>query len=208
VYFAGLGGKLGSGKLIAEAEKIGINREIPFDISLKRSTFPNVEQETEKADTAAASIGQGKLLVTPLQIALTSACIANDGVIMKPRLVKRILSPKGGVVSEPKPEVYDRSISAATAKKVAEAMREVVVSGSGKKAAVIGIKVAGKTGTAQNELSIAGNGAEHAWFTGFAPYDNPKIAVAVILEYSGSSGGNAAAPIAAKIIREYMNNLK
>lgn len=204
-YFAGLGVELGSEKIGAIAEKMGFNSEIPFDIPLKKSTFPTGGMKVTKAGTAAAAIGQGKDLVTPLQMALVTSCMANDGIVMQPKLVKRILSPKGKVIKVMGPEVYGRAVDEVTAGKVAEAMREVVVSGTGRKAAIRGINVAGKTGTAQNELSTAGKGAEHAWFTCFAPYENPKIVVTVILEYNGSVGGETAAPIAAKLIKEYMS---
>ena len=203
-FFAKLGVELGSSTIKDEAEKMGMNKAVPFDISLKKSTFPE-SGAMSKADTAAAAIGQGKVLVTPLQMMLVTSCIANNGVIMEPKLVKRILSAKGDVIKEFAPGVYSKALEAETAQKVAEAMREVVVSGTGKKAAVKGVKVAGKTGTAQNELSGEESGSEHAWFTGFAPYEKPRIVVTVVLEYSGSTGGDTAAPIAARLIKEYLS---
>lgn len=205
VFFASLGVKTGDDRMRSEAESMGMNRDVPFDISLKKSVFPSGGLGTSKADVAAEAIGQGKVLVTPLQMTLITSCIANKGVIMQPRLVNRIVSPKGTVIREFGPKVYSNALDGNTVQLIAEAMREVVVSGTGKKAAVSGINVAGKTGTAQNEMSTEGKGMEHAWFTGFAPYENPKVAVTVILEYSGSTGGETAAPIAAKLIKEYLS---
>ena len=93
------------------------------------------------------------------------------------------------------------------ASSVTEMMLEVVNKGTGKNAQISGLKVAGKTGTAENELSSKNNNKDHAWFIGFAPADNPQIAVAVILEYSGSTGGEAAAPIARDIMNKWINEL-
>ena len=83
-------------------------------------------------------------------------------------------------------------------------MQQVVEQGTGSRAKLSGIPVAGKTGTAQNERSIQGEGGSHAWFIGFAPADNPQIAVAVLLEYSGSSGGQSAAPIAREVMADWL----
>ncbi len=208
VFFAGLGVELGSNPVRSIAEKMGMNKQVPFDLSLKRSVYPENDGGMTKADMAASAIGQGKVLVTPLQLTLVTAAMANDGVVMEPRVVSRILAPNGAVVKKFAPTVYSRAVDADTAEEIAAAMREVVVSGTGKKAAVSGVKVAGKTGTAQNELTGKEKSSEHAWFTGFAPYENPRIAVTVILEYNGSTGGEAAAPIAAKLIKDYLGYAK
>ena len=205
VFFAKLGVETGDDRIRGEAESMGMNRDIPFDISLKKSVFPSGGLGTSKADVAAEAIGQGKVLVTPLQMALITSCIANGGTIMEPMLVSQIVSPKGSVVKSFAAKEYSKALDKAVVQAIGEAMREAVVSGTGKRAAVSGIHVAGKTGTAQNEQTTEEKGSEHAWFTGYAPYENPRIAVTVILEYSGATGGEAAAPIAARLIKEYMS---
>lgn len=199
--FAKLGVELGFDKIKNAAANMLINK-IPFDLPLKDSVFPS--NSLSEADTAATAIGQGRMLVTPLQIAAMTSCIANGGVMVQPRLVSKVETAQGETVKEWKPVSLGRKVSADVSGEVAAMMRETVVSGTGKKASVSGIHVAGKTGTAENELSTDKKGNEHAWFTCFAPYEKPEIVVTVILEYRGSTGGNSAAPIAAKLIREYM----
>jgi peptidoglycan glycosyltransferase len=161
-----------------------------------------------KTDMAAAGIGQGKLMLSPLHLALIASSVANGGVMMKPVLVNRVVSPKGTAIKANKPEELYRVMDKEIANEVGHMMQLAVSEGTGKKAAVGGVKVAGKTGTAQNELSTKQNGREHAWFVGYAPADNPVIAISVILEYEGRTGGTAAAPIAGKMIGEYLKSLK
>jgi penicillin-binding protein A len=199
VFFAQLGLNLGFDSIKNIVGSFGLGKEIPFDLPVNESVFPY--KSMTQADMAAAGIGQGKLLVTPLQMAMITSCIANKGVMMKPRLVTKAVAPDGNAVKEWKPEVLYHSISSAAAIKVGEMMREAVVSGTGSKAAVKGVHIAGKTGTAENELTGKEKNREHAWFTCYAPFEDPKIVVTVILEYSGSTGGKAAAPIAGKLIQ-------
>jgi peptidoglycan glycosyltransferase len=154
-----------------------------------------------KTELAAVGIGQGKLQVTPLYMAMIASGIANDGVVMKPYLVDRVVAQDGAVIRTARPEVFSRLMSPETADEVGKMMRNVVKTGTGKSAAIKGLSVAGKTGTAQNELSGVQKNREHAWFISFAPADDPQVAVAVVLEYGGSTGGKAAAPIARELMR-------
>ena len=202
VVFATIGCELGEENLKEIAQRVGLGDSIPFDIPTSKSSFKY--NKMSKADMAAVGIGQGKLLVTPLHMALITSAIANDGVMMKPALVSRIENHNGIVLKKQKPSVLYRIMSPETASHVKEMMVEVVESGTRTKAAVKGIKVAGKTGTAENELTARQKNKEHAWFIGFAPADDPQIAVAVILEYSGSTGGSAAAPIARDLISAWV----
>lgn len=202
VMFAQLGVKLGQDKLADMAKRVGFGSDIPFDIPVSKSLFPY--QKMEQNDMAAAAIGQGKILVSPLHMAMIASGIANNGMIMKPFLVRSIVSPTGKEIKGTKPDEFKRIMESDVASRVSMMMREVVVSGTGKKAAIKGINVAGKTGTAENELTAQKKNKEHAWFVGFAPAENPQIVVAVILEYSGSSGGSAAAPIAQKVMAKYL----
>jgi peptidoglycan glycosyltransferase len=167
VVFATIGCELGEENLKDMAQRAGLGDNIPFDIPTSQSTFKY--NKMSKADMAAVGIGQGKVLVTPLHMALISSAIANDGVMMKPILVSRVERRSGIVLKRQKPSTLNRIMSSETAFKVKDMMGEVVESGTGKKAAVKGIKVAGKTGTAENELTARQKNKEHAWFIGFAP---------------------------------------
>ena len=192
-------------------------------------------------DMASVGIGQGKLQITPLQMALVAATIANDGVMMNPYLVSSADTRLGGIpadvgldtlfselglsgtTGDELPVVRDagsgdgeqsyvinlyrknptqvrRVLQADVAKEVQKMMIECVKTGTGKSAALENIVVAGKTGTAQNERTGSAGGQEHSWFITFAPANDPKIAVAVLLEYNGESGGGACGPIARDII--------
>ena len=152
---------------------------------------------------ALASIGQGNVLVTPLQMAMMTSTIANGGKVVKPYLVKKVTNSLGVTVASGSGTVLGRAIREDTAKKVAEYMTSTVKNGTASRAGVWGMDVAGKTGTAENEKE----GKEHAWFVGFAPADNPQIAVAVVLEYSGGTGGGNAAPIASELFNYWINYL-
>ena len=202
VVFSQLGVKLGEDRLRDMAGRIGMNESIPFDITVSKSQFPY--KQMGETDMAAAAMGQGKLLVSPLHMALIASSIANGGVMMEPMLVKKVVSAKGALIKENKPSELYTVMDGETAEAVGRMMEKVVTDGTGKKAAVKGIKVAGKTGTAENELSTKQKNKEHSWFIGYAPADDPAIAIAVLLEYEGQSGGTAAAPVAGSMIREYM----
>lgn len=196
--FAGIGAELGEDNLRSIAKRAGIGKEIPFDVPVSKSVFQY--EKMSKTDMAAAGIGQGKILITPLHMALISSAIANDGVMMQPSLISRIQTQSGVVLKRHKPETLYRVMQPQTAIELKDMMQEVVKTGTGKNSAIKGVKVAGKTGTAENELTAKQKNKEHAWFIGFAPADDPQIAVAVILEYSGATGGKAAAPIARDLI--------
>jgi len=202
VVFATIGCELGEDILKDMAQRVGLGASIPFDIPVSQSVFKY--NKMSKADMAAVGIGQGKVLVTPLHMALITSAIANDGIMMKPILVSRVESSSGIVLKKQKPSELYRIMSPETAAYVKDMMVEVVESGTGKKAAIKGIKVAGKTGTAENELTALQKNKEHAWFIGFTPADDPQVAVAIILEYSGSTGGSAAAPIARDLISAWL----
>ncbi len=206
VVFAQLGVKLGQEKLTEMSNKVCFGSDIPFDIPVSKSLFPY--HEMEQNDMAAAAIGQGKILVSPLHMAMITSGIANDGVIMKPFLVNSIASSTGKKIKSIKPVEFKQIMEQEVAIKVKKMMQEVVENGTAKNAAIDGVKVAGKTGTAENELTSQKKNKEHAWFVGFAPVENPQIAVAVVLEYSGSSGGSIAAPIAQKVMAEYLSKLR
>lgn len=199
-YFAEAGVKLGLDKFAQVAEEFMLNREIPFDLPVKKSSFP--QKNMGKTDIAAASIGQGKLLVTPLNMALIASGIANKGDIVKPVLVKEIISKNGKLIDTFEVEVISRATDIFTANELKNMMVDVVSKGTGKNASIKNVRVAGKTGTAENP-----SGKDHAWFIGFAPAEDPKVAIAVLLEEEGSTGGSTAAPIARNIMLEALRTL-
>jgi peptidoglycan glycosyltransferase len=150
-----------------------------------------------RIDVGRMAIGQDKLQVTPLQMAEVVATIANGGVRVEPRLTTRIVDPDGRTRRTIDPKVAERVMSRESAAKVGTMMTRVVDEGTGTAAALQGIKVAGKTGTA--EIDIA-NGITQPWFIAYAPADAPKIAIAVTIERSTGQGGIVAAPIAKQVL--------
>lgn len=199
--FASMGLELGSAALRDTAQNYLFNEKIPFDIKTKDSIFP--EGGMTKPELGASAIGQGKILVTPLNMLLATSAIANDGNIVKPYLVQKVISPEDSVLKETTPEILATATDALTAQTIKDMMVNVVDNGTGKNAHIRNVKVAGKTGTAENET-----GKEHAWFVGFAPADDPKVAVVVVLESAGSTGGKSAAPIARDMIISALNRIQ
>ena len=195
--FCTLGYELGAENVKNAAENFGVNKDIPFDLPAEKSRIEY--KKMTNADAALVSIGQGQLLMTPLHVAMMGATIANDGKMMKPYLVGSITTASGLTLSETKPELLYQPISSLAADYLNELMVGVVQNGTGRSAKISGITVAGKTGTAENETN-----KDHAWFVGYAPAENPQIAVAVVLEYDGGAGGKNAAPIARNIISKYL----
>lgn len=201
-YFASLGVSLGERALKASAENFGLNKKLPFEISVTQSTFPY--KNMSQTELAAAAIGQGQILATPLQMGMVASTIANGGIMMEPHLVKRITDINKNTLYSSSAKAFQTAISPETAEKISAMMVDAVESGTGKNAKISGISTAGKTGTAQNEKSGTDGGSEHAWFVSFAPADEPEIAVAVILEYDGSTGGSSAAPIAKSLMEFWL----
>jgi penicillin-binding protein A len=191
--FAKVGVELGAGTLAGYAANFGFGKEFPWLLGGAESVFPDAGS-MDKAHLAQASYGQGEVLASPLQIALAVSAVANEGEIMKPFLVGQVLDYHKKVLDETKPGVWLRPISSETAAAVRTLMVEAVNSGTGTGAALNGVQVAGKTGTAE-----VANGESHAWFAGFAPADDPQIVVAVLVENAGT-GGSVAAPIARQVI--------
>lgn len=155
-----------------------------------------------KLDPARTAIGQYTLQVTPLQMAMVAGAIANGGVLMRPSLVDRIVGSGGRTITTTKPQSDGRAVSATVASEIATMMGNVVKDGTGTAAALAGVSVAGKTGTAQTSRP----GLNDAWFIAFAPQENPQIAVAVVVEDTPKYGGEAAAPIARQIIQAYLRS--
>lgn len=195
VAFSQIGLNVGADKLRRTSENYLLNENIPFDLRTGKSSFP--DRIKSDPELGASAIGQGKLLVTPLNMAMVASATANQGDMMKPILVKEIVNDKGRVLDKNNTELLSKSTSTEVAEQLKSMMIEVVDKGTGKKAKISNIKVAGKTGTAENET-----GKVHAWFIGFAPADDPAVAVAVIVENSGKTGGTEAAPIAGSLMKK------
>jgi peptidoglycan glycosyltransferase len=133
--------------------------------------------------------------VTPLQMALVASGIANDGVVMRPYVIGSVSDRAGRVLTPTTPRSWKTALDAETAAKVADIMVSVVTSGSGMRAQIPGVTVAGKTGTAEAGKSVE----THAWFIGFAPAEQPRVAIAIVLENAGV-GGQVAAPAARRVL--------
>jgi peptidoglycan glycosyltransferase len=201
VFFGSLGMELGNDKLKSTAEKFYFNKNIPSEgLTIENSRFPSYK-DYQKGNLAQSGIGQAEILATPMQMALVASTIANDGVMMKPILVNAVLDNDGKEVRK----ISSSKIGTVTTKDNAtlmqDFMRAVVTSGTGKAAEVKGIEVAGKTGTADHDDKKDVKEEPHSWFIGFAPYKDPQVAIAVIVE-EGGTGGKAAAKLAAQMIKE------
>jgi peptidoglycan glycosyltransferase len=155
-------------------------------------------------DVGRVAIGQEPhLFVTPLQMAMVAAAVGNKGRLMRPHLGDKVVAPDGRVRETIRPREQSTVMSEQSASDLAQMMTNVVKSGTGTGGALQGIQVAGKTGTADNP-----NGSNYAWFIAFAPVKNPKVAVAVVVEQSQQSqtGGEVAAPIAARVMKAVLGN--
>lgn len=158
--------------------------------------------DSGRVDIGRVGIGQERLRVTPLQMATVVATVANGGRRMKPRLTSRIVDADGRTVERIEPELAERVMSAKSAAQLTQMMSDVVREGTGTAAALEGIEVAGKTGTAELNIERRIN---QPWFVGFAPRSKPKVAIAVTLEnVIGGQGGVVAAPIARQVMQELL----
>ena len=198
--FCSLGAELGGEKLSGEAEKFLIGKEIDFDTETAKSQT-GYKSFTDK-DSALFAIGQGKLLVTPLNMLLVCSAVANKGKIVSPHTVASVTKESGMLIQSGSKKVVSEAITAECAEYIKNLMVKTVEEGTGKGAKINGVHVAGKTGTAENEKEES-----HSWFVGFAPADNPQISVAVILENDGGSGGKTAAPVAKTVMESALEIL-
>jgi penicillin-binding protein A len=213
-WFGQLGQRLGNDTLFQYMERFGFNStpaiDLPEDEVFDSGVYEEEEllRASDPVDLARLAIGQERLLTTPLQMALVTAAVANGGEQMKPRIWKRVIDPEGRVVEEMDPSTYSNPISEETAAALTTAMEGVVTEGTGTNAAIPGIAVAGKTGTAETPGNKAcGGGADEnqAWFIGFAPADEPEIAIAVSVECTPEFGGDVAAPIFREVAESILN---
>ncbi len=197
--FAQLGIDLGEEKVSDMAAAFGFDGE-EYDIPLPvaGSTVGDIPDD---AALGQSSIGQSSVQATPLQAALIAAAVANDGELMQPYLVDSIRAPDLKVIDQTTPEVRSTPVSSDVAAQLTEMMTSVVDNGSGRRAQIDGVEVAGKTGTAETGTEAA----DHNWFAGFAPADDPQIAVAVFVKNGGGTGGDTSAPIAREVMQAYLD---
>ncbi|WP_336212480.1 peptidoglycan D,D-transpeptidase FtsI family protein [Nonomuraea sp. LPB2021202275-12-8] len=202
--FGKIGIDLGYEAMREQLEKFGAGQPLAVPMSVAKSDFGPKE---DAAAVAQASIGQRSNQMTPLQMAMIAAGIANKGTVMKPYLVNKITDSKGDTLDEAEPEEFIEAVSADTAGKLSDMMVSVVANGTANRAQISGVQVAGKTGTAET----AEGQQPHAWFISFAPAEDPQIAMAVMVE-SGAvrgggegTGGGTAAPIAKAVMEAVLD---
>ena len=195
VAFCTWGSEVGGTNLRNMAMNFGFEGSMDIGIPVTSSSFP--QKSMSLADVAAASIGQWNILATPIEMARAAGIIANGGRDVNLHLVDRVVNKDGGIVQKNSDGMGKQVIDSGIASQIKDLMIGVVKSGTATNAAISGVQVAGKTGTAENAIK----NKEHAWFVAFVPADNPTIAVAVCLENAGQTGSVAAVPIAREVIK-------
>lgn len=199
--FAHIGTMLNLKSFGKTSEKLMFNKAIPLNIPYNKSSF-SLSKQDKLNEVAQTAMGQGKTQITPLQNALITAAIANRGKMMTPYIVETVQTGTGHIVRRTKPKVLSKSMTKEQASILTEYMEEVVNAGTGTALKNLEYKVAGKTGSAEYNSA----GSSHAWFIGFAPVKEPKIAISIIVEGAGT-GSEYAVPIAKKLLEEYLNQL-
>jgi len=206
IWYALAGLAIGGDRLVDEASKLGFGSAIPFDLPTAVSSVTSGDGRmpggfSDDAELASAAFGQGETFVTPLQMALVAAAVANDGVLMRPHVVTALTGDGPGARAIG-PETWRRVMSPDDARALQAAMEQAVEGDLGRLftagAAVPGVPTAGKSGTAE----LGGKGEPHSWFIGFAPVENPQVAIAVLVE-RGGRGGERAAPLAGALMERY-----
>ncbi len=196
--FANIGLTLDREEYGKTLEKLMFNQKLPLELNYSSSNL-EVDKDTSDEEMAQISIGQGPVTITPIQLNMITNAVANGGKVMKPYMVDYIEDAHGNKLVENKPQMYRQIMSEEEAAELTELMKGVIKYGTGKKLQSDFYEAAGKTGSAE----FGGGAADsHAWFTGFAPADDPKISVTIIVESIGS-GGEYAVPIAKRIIDAY-----
>jgi peptidoglycan glycosyltransferase len=210
-YWAQVAEQLGRRTLGEYMSRLGFFRkprlDYPRDQMLASGVYDKsrlLPADSDRTDLARLGIGQERLAVTPLQMALVAATVANGGKLMRPHLTDRIVDPDGRTVKTIEPAEQEQVVKPATAKAVGAMMTRVVDEGTGTAAALSGISVAGKTGTAERDPAAD---ITQPWFIAYAPADDPEIAIAVTVEKTqGGFGGTVAAPIAKQVLEALLGN--
>lgn len=194
--FADMGLNLGASSLKKTSENLLFNKKLPLE-SIRKSTF-SLEKNSEKQLIMQTSIGQGDTLVSPMHMAMITCSIANDGILMEPYLIDKVMNANGDVVTEKEVSVYKRLMSEREADMLGGLMKSVVEYGTAYSLYGRGYTVAGKTGSAEFDQY----GSSHSWFVGYCNTENPDMVVAIIVE-NGGTGSEAAVPIAAQLFDAY-----
>jgi peptidoglycan glycosyltransferase len=202
--FCNIGKELGADVVLEYAKRFGFYERPPIELPSEEVLISGLYRngrlydpdDPSEVDPGRLAFGQERLVVTPLQMALVAAGVANDGVVMRPQLVERIVSPGGDAIQRFEPEEWKTAVEPSTAADLTAMMELAVQSGTGVAAQIPGISVAGKTGTAETGVS----GRNNTWFIAFAPANRPEVAVAVALSEQTGTGGATAAPIAKAIM--------
>jgi penicillin-binding protein A len=205
--FCNVGKKIGAGKILDYAERFGFyaspDVELPADAQSPSGLYNPRTRKVLKpkhpeyqVDPGRLAFGQERLLVTPLQMAMVASTVANGGVLMQPHLIDKVRAPNGSIVTRVRPRKVRRVISPRTARELTSMMESVVTGGTATNLRIPGVRLAGKTGTA--EIGVAN--LYDTWFIAFAPAQAPKVAVAVALESQRGFGATTAGPIAKSLI--------
>ncbi len=203
--FADLSIQLGAGDIGISAEALGFNQDIEYEWRVPEAVWDTAGLANDPAALGQSGIGERDVRATPLHMAMVAAAVANEGVAVRPYAVSQIFDAEGNPAEETEVRELGRAMSTDTAATLTQMMERVVTEGTGRNAAVPGVRVAGKTGTATGR-----DGFSNPWFIGFAPVDDPSIAIAVFIEGSAASGesasgGSTAAPIASQLIELWLS---
>lgn len=208
-FFAQVGEELGNETMYEYMERFGFNRDPELDYPDAQMAPSGVYSEgrllgaDDAIDIGRVAIGQERLLTTPIQMAQVAAAVANDGTLMKPTFLQESKDPDGRTIDELDPDEQSEVMSSETANQLTEMMTHVTEEGTAAGLTVQGVSFAGKTGTAEIDVEA---GINRPWFIGFAPADDPQIAVAVMLERCQSCfGGQVAGPIATQVMEDLLN---
>jgi peptidoglycan glycosyltransferase len=202
--FCNIGKELGGRAIVRRMKRFGFYSVPPLETPVNERSASGLydkgrlfdPKDDTQVDPGRLAFGQERLQITPLQMAMVSAAIANRGAVMKPFVVDRVIAPDGSTVVRTKPEELGRAVEAGHAQAIAKMMEQVVCCGTGG-AGRLSVPTAGKTGTAETGIE----GRNTTWFIAFAPVDRPRVAVAVALERQSGTGGSTAAPIARQIMQ-------
>jgi penicillin-binding protein A len=203
--FCEMGKELGPEVILDYTRRFGFYADPPVDLPAGERAPSGLysrgrllpRSEERNVDPGRLAFGQERMLVTPLQMAMVAATVANGGIVMEPYLTDRIRKPDGTILSRTKPDELRRAVKPEVARDLAAMMEGVVAGGTGTAAQIPGVRVAGKTGTAETGRA----GRNTTWFISFAPVDNPRVAVAVVLQNQSGTGGSTSAPIAKQIMQ-------
>jgi penicillin-binding protein A len=206
--WATIGEKLGKATMAKYMDRLGFDQQVQVDLPSDERRASGefkggklIRPTNGAVDVGRMAIGQDKLNVTPLQMAMVAAAVANGGQLMRPHLTDKIVDRDGRVVDTIQPRQMSQVMSPEAAGEVADMMGKVVEEGTGTAAALQGISVGGKTGTAEVDRPC---GPNQVWFIAFAPRHNPKVAIAATVECSSGTGGDTAAPIAKQVMQELL----